>query len=291
MTTTIDELREQNIDVFINLCDGEPGEDLVGVEVIACLETLNLPFTGCGSKFYETPRKTLKKKYIDLGIGTPAYRFVRSGDEGIRAAQELRFPVIVKPAHGYASIGIVRDSVVSSREALVQRVQQTVATFGEALLEEFIAGREFTVLAAEPLEPGGAPVVYPPMEICFPPNESFKHFELKWRDYASMNTAVIADAALSSRLRRLAADAFVAVAATGYVRFDIRMDEHGELFVLDCNTNPSLFYPPTLFGTADFILASEPNGHRSFLNHIIQSALRRVSLRSGSPQSHVLATT
>ena len=56
---------------------------------------------------------------------------------------------------------------------------------------------------------------------------------------------------------------------------DIRMDAGGELYVLDCNTNPGLFYPIGQFGNADLILDAEPEGHKHFLRHIIASALKQ----------------
>jgi D-alanine-D-alanine ligase len=271
----IDELATQGFDVFVNLCDGEPGEDVVGIEVMQHLERLGLPFTGCGSRFYGSTRRSLKQAYSDAGIGTPRYGFVKSAKEALGVAEGMCFPLIVKPGHGYASIGIERDSVVTSPAELGPRVERTIARFGEALLEEFIQGREFTVLAAEPVEEGGTPVVYQPLEVCFAANETFKHFELKWKDYENMALRPSSDPAITEKLRRLGAQTFAAVGASGYVRLDVRVDRDGHPYVLDCNTNCGIFYAPESFGAADFILASEPDGHRNFLRHILRCALRR----------------
>lgn len=271
----ISELATQGFDIFVNLCDGEPGEDLVGIEAIQQLEQLRLPYTGTTSKFYASTRRSLKDAYVASGIGTPQFRFVSNRNDAEAAAKVLRLPVIVKPAHGYASIGIKRDSVVTSAEQLVEQAERTIAGFGEALLEEFIVGREFTLLAAEPISQGEAPTVYKPMEIGFPAGESFKHFELKWVDYHSIQLHPVTDSDLDRRLRELAARTFTEVGASGYVRFDIRMDAAGELYVLDCNTNPGLFYPIGEFGNADLILDAEPEGHKHFLQHIIASGLKR----------------
>lgn len=273
----IDELATQGFDVFVNLCDGEPGEDVVGIEVMQHLEELGLPFTGCGARFYANTRKSLKQAYSDAGIGTPRYAFVTHASEAPGAAGALRFPLIVKPGHGYASVGIERDSVVGSAADLVPRVERTIARFGEALLEEFIEGREFTVLAAEPVEEGGTPVVYQPLEVCFAANETFKHFDLKWKDYENMSLRPSSDPAIAEKLRRLGAQTFSAVGASGYIRLDVRMDRDGNPYVLDCNTNCGIFYAPETFGAADFILASEPDGHRNFLRHIIRCGLRRAN--------------
>ena len=271
----IDELATQGFDIFINLCDGEPDEDVVGIEVLQHLEQLGVPFTGCDSRFYASTRKFLKQAYTDGGIGTPRYRFVSSAKDALGVAEALRFPLIVKPGHGYASVGIERDSVVRDPAALVSRIERTIASFGDALLEEFIEGREFTVLAAEPVEKGGTPVVYQPLEVCFAGNETFKHFDLKWKDYERMTLRPSSDPEISAKLRELGARTFSAVGASGYIRLDVRVDRAGNAYVLDCNTNCGIFYTPESFGAADFILASEPDGHRNFLRHIIRCGLRR----------------
>lgn len=271
----INELATQGFDIFVNLCDGEPSEDVVGIEVIEHLERLGLPFTGSSSRFYGSTRQSLKQAYTDAGIGTPRYHFVSSAKEALGVADELRLPVIVKPAHGYASLGIERDSVVRDPAALGPRVERTIASFGEALLEEFIEGREFTVLAAEPVEEGGTPVVYQPLEICFAENETFKHFDLKWKDYERMTLRPGTDPAVAAKLRELGARTFAGLGASSYIRLDVRMDREGNLYVLDCNMNCGIFYAPESFGAADFILASEPDGHRNFLSHIMRCGFRR----------------
>jgi D-alanine-D-alanine ligase len=274
----IDELVAQGVDVFINLCDGEKDEGMAGVEVIQHLEALGVPFTGSDSRFYARSRESVKQAYVDHGIGTPRYGFAADGDEAVRAASSLRFPIIVKPAHGYSSLGIERDSVVRDTEQLRERAGRTAAAFGGVLLEEFIEGPEFTVLAAEPREPGGPPIVYQPLEVCFEGNETFKHFDLKWKDFGLMKLRPSGDPEITKKLRELGAKTFTSLNISSYARFDIRMDQDGNLYMLDSNPNCGIFYAPEAFGAADFILASEPEGHAGFIRHIIQCAFRRARL-------------
>lgn len=70
-------------------------------------------------------------------------------EDALRASAGLRFPLIVKPRHGYSSAGLSRKSRVVSREALRARTEQIIARFGGVLIEEFVEGREFTTLVAE----------------------------------------------------------------------------------------------------------------------------------------------
>ena len=37
--------------------------------------------------------------------------------------------------------------------------------------------------------PGSTPKAYPPVECVFPPGETFKHYDLKWRDYRAAAVA------------------------------------------------------------------------------------------------------
>ncbi len=68
----------------------------------------------------------------------------RSRDENITDC--LHFPLIVKPLHEDASIGITIDSVVFSEKQLQDRVAWIIETFHEyALVEQYIDGREINV--------------------------------------------------------------------------------------------------------------------------------------------------
>jgi D-alanine-D-alanine ligase len=289
----VDDLAAQGFDVFVNLCDGEPGEDIAGIEVVQRLELRGVAFTGADSRFYArgSSRRALKEACRAAGIDTPAHLFLEGGAPSLAGAAEgLRFPLIVKPPNGYASIGIERTSRVTTPAELHEACARTAARFGGVLLEEFIEGREFTALVAEPplSEDEGGPRSYPPMEVVFPPGESFKHFDLKWQDYEDMQSVPVADPALSAALQDRVRRIFTAMGGVGYARCDIRMDRAGRLFLLDCNAMPGVFYAPSEFGMADFILAQQPDGHRRFLRDLIDRALSRhraaAALRRGPDQ-------
>ena len=60
------------------------------------------------------------------------------------------------------------------------QAQLITKSFGSALIEEFISGREATVFIAENPHSEEAPLVYPPLEYMFPEGEEFNHYHLKW---------------------------------------------------------------------------------------------------------------
>src|SRR5713226_9255457 len=140
------ELSKRGFDVFLNLCDGAWDEDRPGIEVVQTLEKLNVPFTGATSSFFEPTRQMMKRICHYSDIGTPAHAFVSDAEGIVEAAEALRLPLIVKHPCGYASIGITQASRVETPEDLRIQAAKAIDDFGAALLEEFIEGREFTVL-------------------------------------------------------------------------------------------------------------------------------------------------
>jgi len=271
----VTELARQNFDVIINLCDGAWDQDTAGIEVVHALERLNLPFTGAGSLFYDPTREAMKMAAHSAGVGFPAYVMVRDAADLDRALAHLRFPLLVKHPQGYASEGLLRSSRVTTPEELRNETARTVAARGAALVEEFIEGREFTVLVAEARHSEEEAWALEPVEFLFPPGETFKHFDLKWKDHESMETRAVSDPTLAARLREISALTFAALGGTGYGRCDIRMDAAGHLYLLEINPNCGVFYPAGQFGSADFILARDPAGHRGFLLHLMACATRR----------------
>lgn len=67
----------------------------------------------------------------------------------------------------YSSIGLTRASKVSSEPELLARAAVMIETYHGCLIEEFVEGREFTVLVAEAAD-GGPPVTYTAVECTFP---------------------------------------------------------------------------------------------------------------------------
>lgn len=271
----ITEAARGGFDVFLNLCDGAWDEDRAGIEVVMALERLGLPFTGAGSRFYDPSRTAMKMAAHSVGVGVPPFVVTHNVSDVPKVMARLRFPMLVKHPQGYSSVGLTPASLVRDVDALARQISQMVADYGSALVEEFIEGREFTVLVADPGSGESGPRVYTPVECVFPPGETFKHFDLKWRDFNQMRTEVVADGALNGALREAAARVYEAIGGSGYGRCDFRVDARGDIQFLEINPNCSLFYPDGQFGSGDLVLANDPGGHRGFVRHILECAERR----------------
>ena len=270
------ELSRRDFDVFINLCDGAWDEDRAGVEIVQTMERLGLAFTGATSSFFEPSRETMKKVCHFWGIKAPAYVVAVDGPSIELAAKTLTFPLITKHPNSYSSIGLTRDSRVETAAALKEQAEKMIAAYGATLVEEFIEGREFSVLVVENADDANEPHAYRPVEFLFPPGERFKHFDLKWKDYEAMTCIQCDDDEIAARLEDMSRKLFIGLNGSGYGRCDIRMNAAGELYMLEINPNCDIAYPlEEAAGTADLILMYEPWGHREFFEKIIKAALKR----------------
>jgi D-alanine-D-alanine ligase-like ATP-grasp enzyme len=271
----LQKLARRDFDVFLNSCDGAWDEPRPGIEVVSTLERLELPFTGAGTAFYEPSRETMKLVCHYLDIPSPRGVTVR-GRRDIRCVtSRLRFPLIVKHPNSYNSIGLSAASRVETTPELEEQIERMTDRFGAALVEEFVEGREFTVLVAGQGDARAAPKAYPPVECVFPPGETFKHHDLKWRDYRLLEWRSLTDDALAGHLMRISSELFQGLGGTGYARCDIRLASTGVAYMLEINPNCSVFYPQDAPGGADAVLQAIPRGHEDFIETILADALAR----------------
>ena len=160
----IRDLMDEGVDVFINLCDGTPDDALSGIALVHALEKYNAAFSGADSKFFDPTRDEMKNAARRVSVPTPNWMFVNRAEDAEKVAKRLNFPMLVKPPHGYASVGIRRNSRVESIDQLREQLQLEINEFGRALIEEFIEGREFTCLIAENPDDPKKTLTFTPVE-------------------------------------------------------------------------------------------------------------------------------
>ncbi|MFN8522125.1 MAG: SET domain-containing protein-lysine N-methyltransferase [Chloroflexota bacterium] len=273
--TAVGAVRATRADVFVNLCDGSWEEDTPGIEVVQALERLRRPFTGADSAFYDPTREMMKRICYYWGIDTPAFVFARDLAGIEEAVERIPFPCFVKPENGYSSIGLTERSRAHTPAELRAVAFEVIERFGGALIEEYIDGREFSVLvASDPTNPF-EPRTYLPIEHQFEDGISFKTFDYKWKWPTPHIRLPVLDKDLASRLRAMSADVFQGLRGNGYARTDIRMDRDGRLYFLEINPNCGVFYSDDNGGTADDILRLDGVGKAGFLEQMIEFALAR----------------
>jgi len=280
----LNRLKERNeFDVYLNVCEGyeiddEDAEDETayeGVEVVKCLEELNLPFTGATSQLFDPTREEMQAAADANGVGFAKGYRVHSVDEAKPLAKTLRYPIMVKHPKSYGSTGMIRESRCDSLDEVLTQVERVCKTYGAARMEEFIVGREYNVLVVDNPDDLSQPIAYPPTELIFPPGEEFWHTVVKWDATLPFDFKQVTDEKLIPRLQDIAVRMFKAMGIVGYGRCDVRMNEQGELFILEINPNPAIMLKPEEYGPADYMILYDREGYGRFFDRVFRSALIR----------------
>ena len=287
----IDILREldarNEFDIYLNLCEGietDGSDELTyqGIDVVRALEELNLPFTGADSKFFDPTREEMQAAADAQGVNFAKGYRVTSVKEAQRLVKNLRYPIMVKHPQSYGSTGMFRESRVDTPEQLVTQVERICREFGAARMEEFIVGKEYNVLVVDNPDDPENPIGYPAAELIFPPGEEFWHTDIKWDYNVPFDFKEVTDAELTARLHDIAVRMFKAIGGVAYGRCDIRMNEQGELFILEINPNPAIMLKPEEYGPADYMILYDAGGYRLFFERIIQLGLARHRLKAAT---------
>lgn len=139
------ELKKHGYDIFVNLCNGYLDWDVPSSDVIVALEQLNLPYTGAISSLYTPSREVMKWVAFAAGVDTPAYALAENLDDVKNAYGDLKFPLCVKPLTG-DNLGIDHHFGLMTKEELIEKAANIITNYDRVLIEEYVEGREFTVL-------------------------------------------------------------------------------------------------------------------------------------------------
>jgi hypothetical protein len=265
-------LSKNNYDIFINLCEGYLEWEVPSIDVINSFDLLNLPYTGPSAILYDPPKPLMKYGAYCAGVKTPN-AIELNGNEKINITS-LQFPLFVKPAKAGDSLGIDEKSLTKNESELLEKITSLQKEYDEILVEEYIAGREFTVLVAAN-EDGETCKAYKPVEYIFPDDVTFKTYAHKTSALHTDVNKPCNDPALEAALKDAAKKIFIAFAGVGYARLDFRVNEKSELFFLEINFTCSVFYDNGYEGSADYILHNEPAGKEGFLQQIIDEGIAR----------------
>lgn len=275
----------KEFEVYLNLCEGYEPDDLEdepeyqGIDVVKALEALNLPYTGAPSRFFDPTREEMQAAADANGVGFAKGYQVKSVEEAEQLVENLRYPIMVKHPRSYGSTGMFKESKVTAPEQLRAQVERVCAEFGAARMEEFIEGREYNVLVVDDPDDLERPIAYPPAELIFPPGEEFWHTDVKWDYNVPFDFKEVTDPELIKRLHDIAIRMYKAMGGVAYGRCDIRMNEKGELFILEINPNPAIMLQPEEYGPADYMILYDPGGYKLFFDRIFKVALMRYNAR------------
>jgi D-alanine-D-alanine ligase len=267
----IDEWKPQ---IAFNLLEEFDGVAVYDQNVVAYLELLRIPYTGCNPRGLMLARdKALSKKILFYHrIPVPDFAVFPVG-RAIRKRKRLPFPLIVKSVSQEASLGISQASIVDSDEKLRERVDFIHKSIGtDAIVERYIAGREFYVgvLGNMRLQ------VFPVWELILGgmPDEA-KHIataRVKWSPKYRKKHGITSGEAkdlpegMTEKIQHLAKRVCRALNISGYARIDLRLDSAGAVYVLEANPNPEIAYGEDLAESAEKVGISYEDLLRRILN-------------------------
>jgi len=235
-------------DVVFNLLEEFNGIVTYDQHVVAFLELLRQPYTGCNPRGLLLSRdKSLCKQLLAYHrIPTPQFVVFRRGAR-IHVPRKLRFPQFVKSTVEDASLGIAQASVVEDAARLKERIEFVHQQVGsDALVEEFIEGRELYVGIMGNDRLTRLPVwemVFGSMPESLPAIATRKvKWDKRYQAKYGITTRAAEDLppAVLTTLDRLSRRIYRALGLSGYARMDFRVRPDGQVYVLEANANPNL---------------------------------------------------
>jgi D-alanine-D-alanine ligase len=264
--------------IAFNLLEGFDDITIFDQNVVSHLELLKLSYTGCNPRGLVLARdKSLSKKLLAYHrIRVPEFEVFRAG-RPIRRHKRLPFPLIVKSLTQEASIGISQASVVDTDEKLNERVAFIHDSIGTAaIVEQYIEGRELYVgvMGNQLLQ------ALPVWELFFTnmPDGARRiatdrvKWNVKYQKKYGIDSGPARDLAeqTANDVQHLCKRAFRALELSGYARIDLRLDQAGNVWVLEANPNPQIAKGE------DFAASAEKMGmsYEAVLQRIINLGLR-----------------
>jgi D-alanine-D-alanine ligase len=275
--STLQKIAKSDADLFFNLVESYGGDDTKEMHFAAYLDLVGKRYTGAGpeASYLAMDKPTAKKIVRFHDLYTPYSAVIHKGR--VDHAQDIRFPLIVKPASEDASKGIDSGSVVNSIKELMERIEYLDQEFDSpALIEEYVEGRE--IYAA--ILGNDRPEVLPPIELdlsALPKGERIASHEVKFDESSDLYKKTKSAPAknlgeeLTAAIAQAAITTFRALKMRDYARIDLRVTKEDRIYVIEANPNP------WLDPAAELAMAAKESG-RSYvelIETIVKSAMAR----------------
>ncbi len=212
---------------------GTPGEDGL---LQGYFEMLQIPYSSCG---VQSSALTFNKFFCNnflRSFGIPMALSVRlfTGEKysSAQIVESLGLPLFVKPSAGGSSFGVTK---VKKAEDLVEAVNKALDESPEAIIEQFIEGKEFTCGV---VKTGERKLVLPVTEV-IPVNEFFNYESKYVPGMADEITPARISDELTLKVQTLSSRIYDLCNCKGIVRIDYILN--GETFYfLEVNTVPGM---------------------------------------------------
>ena len=241
-----EKLGRLEVDLVFNLFEGFCGYPETEADIPAILTELSLTYTGCPPTALRLALDKAQTKAVlrAAGLDTTDFQLLNATS---LSSFRLNYPCMVKPNGEDGSHGVSAESVVSDFLSLERQLAAVIQRYGgeEALVEEFIDGREFNATVVGNNE--GTVLAVSEIAFSLPPDvPRILTFASKWQEgsvYFRGTRAICPARIPEDERQRIAAAAEMAFRFTGcrgYARVDMRRDSNGRLAVIEVNPNPDI---------------------------------------------------
>lgn len=274
-----EKIRTGDVDLMFNICERVCDSAFLEPCSAALLEILQIPYTGSNPETLGLCMNKIRSKQLleYYEIPTPNWDYAYSPTDDID--QNLRYPLIVKPADTHNSIGVTNESVVTNKKELRRQIERITEEVGRtALIEEYIEGDEYDVAIMGNDE---TLLVLPLTRSMFDSMpEGYWHiyaYDAKWREDKNPYQKIKVECPskiprkLASLITEISIDTYNIVEAQDYARVEIRVDKDGNPFVLECNPNCSIGANDSVAHAATMVGL----GYEDFIDELVHLAIQR----------------
>lgn len=211
---------------------GTPGED---GKLQGYFDLNGLPYTSCDSA---TSALTFNKRYTvavaafaGINVAKSVHIFKHNPVTPQEVLNQVSLPVFVKPNNGGSSIGM---SKVDKAADLGGALDKAFKEDDQILVEEFIAGREFTIGVFKSTQ---GIITLPITEI--KSKKDFFDYEAKYQGLSEEITPAQVDEAIAEKVRSTAKRIYELFNCRGVIRIDFIYNEAKQaVYMLEINTVP-----------------------------------------------------
>ncbi len=211
---------------------GTPGED---GKLQGYFDCLNIPYTSCDAA---TSALTFNKRYTvavaafaGIHVARSLHLFKNDNTKAESILPELHLPFFVKPNNGGSSLGM---SKVNNENELQPALDKAFKVDEQVLVEEYIAGREFTIGV---FKSKGQIITLPLTEIIT--SNDFFDYQAKYEGASQEVTPADLQENAAEKVRAAAKKIYAVFNCKGIVRIDfIYNEQKNEPYMLEINTVP-----------------------------------------------------
>lgn len=229
------------------------------------LEMLGVPYVGSSPAGHGIALDKVTTKVMVQAAGLPTSPYWVFYDAK-QIPDNLPYPVITKPKMEAVSLGI---EVVYNKADLEILIAKLVEEFHQPILvEQFIPGREFAIGLLGNKDPEVLPLLE--IDLAGDPN-AIQSLEDKLEKPKNKICPAIIDENLANELRRLTKETAKVLGVYDFCRVDYRMDDNGNLYILELNSMASLGM------TGSYVHAAKVAGYtfETMVNRMLDVAVER----------------